>query len=641
MKRNILRTAALLLVTALLLSSLSGCITTAILAGVAATNKVKEEFSSKETEAPEEETTAVAEDPEETDPESGEEETEEPKETQSAAEETETAAYDPEINENFLAFTERVFGELMSSDTLSTHYHVYDPEKYGIDTSEITFDELSASEEDLKEYEETILGYKKELEAFDYESLDWEGRLTYDAFMRYLEVEEEGFGLDLLYEPLGPNSGIQAMLPVELEQYVFYRESDIPVYIELLNQTPAYFESIMKFEQDKADAGLFMEDDILENTISQIEEFVNAKEDSFLITTFPERLEELSLSDSDREKYIEENEKAVLESVYPAYEYLLQELPKLKGRNEHQGGLCNYPGGEEFYAYLLKATVGSDKTPDEMIDMLDQAIDESMNTINYLLRNNPSLYSVFENSPYTTQDPNLCLRILQSKIEKDWPEIPEVDYAVKYVDASLREYLSPACYMVPPVDGDVRNSILINCDRGAEEEDIFITLAHEGYPGHLYQMNYFKDNATYMLRDAIGTGGFAEGYATYVENSAYDYVDGLSKDGAEILRANARISLYIYARVDLGIHWEGWDVDDVERYISDYFDGAEEAAQWMYDYMRADPGSYEMYAVGELEILDIENEARDADDFDLKEFHTKLLDCAEAPFEVIRQNILE
>ena len=94
-------------------------------------------------------------------------------------------------------------------------------------------------------------------------------------------------------------------------------------------------------------------------------------------------------------------------------------------------------------------------------------------------------------------------------------------------------------------------------------------------------------------------------------------------------------------RVDLGIHAEGWDVRDVERYISDYFTGASDAAVWMYDYMRADPGVYENYAVGELEILDIENEARNADDFDLKKFQKELLDCSEAPFSVIRKNILE
>ena len=637
-KKKLMKFTALLLALALVLASLSGCITTGVLAGFAAVEKLREKGA--QTKESDETTSGAAESPE-TETEKPSDAAKEPSsEAGSAETEEETVKPHEEANESFLEFTNRIYGELLASDTLSIHYHVSQPDKYGIDTSEVYWNSLDVSDEALSEYEDTIRLYREELESFDYDSLDWEGKLTYDAFERYLDVEELGFGLDLLYEPLGPNSGQQAMLPLELAEYNFYSEADVRDYIALLELIPEYYEEIMNFEKTKAEAGLFMEDDILENTLDQIREFIDAKDESFLISTFEERLKELDLDDETREALIKENEEAVMNCVYPAYDYLLEELPKYQGQNRYEGGLCNYPDGSEYFEYLLKATVGSDRTPDEMIEMLDEAIDEGINTISMLLRDNYALYDLFENPPFSTTDPNLCLRILQEKILEDYPEIPEVDYSVKYVDASLRDYLSPACYMIPPMDADVKNSILINCDRGSEEDDIFITLAHEGYPGHLYQTNYFKNNAKYMLRDALGTSGFAEGYATYVENNAYNYVDGLSEDGAELLRINAQISLYIYARVDLGLHWEGWTEKDIARYISDYFDGAEDAAKWMYDYMRADPGTYELYAIGELEILDIENEARDADDFDLRAFHKALLDCSEAPFEVIRKNIL-
>ena len=651
-KKLICKITALMLVLSVAASSLSGCITTGILAGLAAVNGFREnqettteetatarpeEESSRETlahESSEEESSKETPAPESTEEESGETET-------PAASEEETPAADQDTVEAFREFTDRVYGELLSSTTLGAHYHLADPEKYGIDTSEVTWGSVDVSEEALKEYEEEIESYRTELESFDYEALDWEGKLTYDAFSWYLDTEAEGFGTDLLYEPLGPNSGEQAMLPIDLAEYNFYSEEDIATYLELVRTVPDYFEDLIGFEKQRAEAGLFMEDDILQNTLDQIEDFLTGREDSFLLTTFEERLDELGISGEEKEEYLKENEDAVLNYFYPAYEYLKEELGKLEGSGQYEGGLCNYPDGDRFYAYLLKARTGSDRTPEEMIALLDEAIDEGLTTIRMLLQENPMLNLYFDETPYPTSDPNLCLRILQEKILQDYPEIPEVDYAVKYVDESLRDYLSPACFMIPPVDADVKNSILINCERGDEAEDIFITLAHEGYPGHLYQSNYFKNNATYMLRDALGTSGFAEGYATYVENSAFSYIDELPADAAEVLRVNAQISLYIYARVDLGIHAEGWDVRDVERYISDYFTGASDAAVWMYDYMRADPGVYENYAVGELEILDIENEARDADDFDLKEFHRELLDCSEAPFSVIRKNILE
>ena len=624
MKKIWMKAAALVLVLTLAASSLSGCITIALLTTAYTAQKIKEGRK----DPTEEETvgTTAAEKP------TGEE-------TESPTQESKPA--DTDAVSSFHEFTDRVFGEIMGSSTLNMHYYVSDPERFGIDTSEVCWWSMDVTDETVQEYKDRLEGWEKELKSFDRAALDKEGQLTYDAFSWYIEVEKKCLGLDLLYEPLGANSGLQAMLPLELAEYNFYSESDVEDYLALLELIPEFYKDIIEFEQQKADAGLFMEDDILENTISQVEDFLKGKEDSFLISTFEERLETLELGEAAKKEYAERNKKIVSESFYPAYEYLLEELPKFKGKNKYQGGLCNYPDGKEYYAYLLQAKTGSDMTPEEMIKALERAIDEGLNTLTMMLRQNRSLYNVFEQDVYPTRDPNLALRMLQEKILADFPEVPEVDYSVSYVDASLRDYLSPACYMIPPIDTEVKNSILINCDRGDEPEDIYITLAHEGYPGHLYQVNYFKNSATYLLRDAIGTNGFAEGYATYVENNAFHYIDELSDDAAEVLKANAQISLYIYARVDLGIHYEGWDVDDVADYIGDYFDGAEDAAKWMYDYMRPDPATYEQYAIGELEIISIENEARDADNFDIKAFHTALLDASEAPFEVIRKFVLE
>ncbi len=685
-KWKLAKAAALLLALVLIAGSLSGCITAGMLIGVATLDKIRSDDSEPEesssvsivekstetdTEAPETEPTAApsseepvktseeeteppetekteTEEPETEEPETEESETEEPETEEPSTEETdepetkETDHPEPtdEVNAAFHEFTDRVYTDLINGSTLNRHYSVMHPEDLGIDISEVFWPDMDVSDEAFAEYREQLDSYREELQSFDYDQLDWEGQLTYDAFMVYLDVEDEGFGLDLLYEPLGPNLGTQAMLPLELAEYNFYTEDDVTEYIELLKLVQGYYENIMAFEQKKAEAGLFMEDDILDNTLQQIEDYIGTRDDSFLITTFPARLSELGLSQTEIDSYCEANEDAVKNYFYPAYEYLLEELKKLRGSNKYEGGLCNYPDGKKYFEYLLKARVGTDKTPDEMIAMLDEAIDEGMNTIMMLLSEDYSLSFVFYSVPYPTTDPNLSLRMLQEKILEDFPAIDNVDYSVSYVDPALRESMSPACYMTPPVDGQVKNSILINCDRGDEPEDIFITLAHEGYPGHLYQINYFHQNATYFLRDALGTNGFCEGYASYVENNAYHYIDDLSEDGAEVLGINARISLDIYARVDLGIHWQGWGVDEIEEYISEYFDGAEDAAKWMYDYMRPEPGTYEMYAIGELEIIDIENEARDADDFDLKEFHKELLDCSYAPFSVIRKNIL-
>ena len=51
----------------------------------------------------------------------------------------------------------------------------------------------------------------------------------------------------------------------------------------------------------------------------------------------------------------------------------------------------------------------------------------------------------------------------------------------------MEEYLSPAFYMVPAIDSTKNNVIYINQGHMPDDISLFTTLAHEGYPGHLYQ----------------------------------------------------------------------------------------------------------------------------------------------------------
>ena len=94
--------------------------------------------------------------------------------------------------------------------------------------------------------------------------------------------------------------------------------------------------------------------------------------------------------------------------------------------------------------------------------------------------------SVLEQTP-----PDSMLDDLRSKITDTFPEIPDVDFQVKYVPESMQDYLSPAFYMIPAIDNLTENVIYINNGQTASGLNLYTTLAHEGYPGHLYQTVYF------------------------------------------------------------------------------------------------------------------------------------------------------
>ncbi|MFR5970913.1 MAG: DUF885 family protein [Clostridium sp.] len=57
----------------------------------------------------------------------------------------------------------------------------------------------------------------------------------------------------------------------------------------------------------------------------------------------------------------------------------------------------------------------------------------------------------------------------------------------------VRKLLSPAFYLTPPIDEPAANVIYINHAAKYRHQNLHATLAHEGYPGHLFQNCYFRE----------------------------------------------------------------------------------------------------------------------------------------------------
>lgn len=630
MKKKLCTALALLLCVSLLLS---GC---GLYDGVYKLTRWVDQILNGETHADDE--TVKPTRPEKPTQESGEQETDKPTRETDPEEETQETEYS--FHEDFKDFTEEVYGHFIGEDTLNVHFFLVHPEDYGLSTAPVRWSNIEYGEEAVEEFRAYLDEIEDGLQEFDYEELTEEEQLIYDSLGYFIETERMGLGLELYYEPLGPNTGLQAELPVTLSEYAFYTKQDIDEYLELCLQLPDYFRNILDFEKAKKDAGLFMQDALLNDVIDQCDSFIKGEEDSFLYASFERRLDTLSVSGDERTAYIEKNKEAIA-AVYDAYELLRDGLKKLGGDDSELAGLARLPEGKAYYEYLVRSGVGSGRTPDEMIDLMEDTIDGAIQTLQSCYQKDYFVEQEVDSMSYPSTDPALIMRMLIEKSQADFPALSDVDYRINYVDASLRDYLSPAFYFIAPFDDDSTNNIYINAEKGQEDEDIFIVLAHEGYPGHLYQTNYLKDHSVYVIRQFLEPTGYSEGWAKYVEFMAYDFIDDISETAAEYLRANALATICIHARVDLGIHYEGWDLDDIEDYVGQYFNDSREVAEWMMSYISGDPGGYLDYAVGVAEIYGLLNEADKSGDYDLYEFHERLLDLAGAPFPVIEKYMFD
>ena len=209
----------------------------------------------------------------------------------------------------------------------------------------------------------------------------------------------------------------------------------------------------------------------------------------------------------------------------------------------------------------------------------------------------------------------------------------------------MEEFSSPAFYLTPPIDTLNPNTIYINKGSSVSCPELFTTLAHEGFPGHLYQTLYFGKQETSPIRSCLSCSGYIEGWATFVEDRSYQYGAEflkISPASMEFLRLNRCISLCLYSLLDIGIHDKGWDFNAVSEILSSFGITEQEVCHEIFQYIVENPANYLKYYLGFLNFSALENTIRDleGDAFDLKKFHKNLLEIGSAPFPIVKKYLL-
>ena len=536
----------------------------------------------------------------------------------------------------FRTFTRRLFQTEVSANTISLHYTLRSPSDYGIADIPATYGSLSSDPVAAKASVRNVLS---SLQEFDPGTLSSENALTFKILDTYLENASTGTDYLLYQEPLGPVSGIHTQLPVLLSEYSFYDTQDVETYLALLKETPAYFDSVIQFEQKKAASGLFMPDYQVDSVLDTCQSFIDMGKENYLVSTFNERIASLNLlPENKKDSFQKENMKLVTEEIYPAYQNLITAIKSLKGKGTNEQGLSHFPYGKKYYEYLVRQATGCNESISRLRLMTRAQILEDLNAMQKVLF--PADAALTQASVLEQTPPDSMLDDLRSKITDTFPEIPDVDFQVKYVPESMQDYLSPAFYMIPAIDNLTENVIYINNGQTASGLNLYTTLAHEGYPGHLYQTVYFSASEPDPIRSILDFGGYVEGWATYAEMMSY-YLAPLSKTEASLLQKNSSVILGLYALADMGIHYDGWSVTDTVRFFSDYGINDANAVQSVYELIIGSPANYLKYYIGYLKFYELKKEMADAlgNQFSQKEFHRAVLDVGPAPFEIVYDEV--
>ncbi|MBR3126785.1 MAG: DUF885 family protein [Solobacterium sp.] len=543
---------------------------------------------------------------------------------------------DPEFDE----YLTEEWIDSMESDFLTMHYSVKDYRKYGIERPEATWGEVSY--EDYAEAAEEARTTLAELETFDYDKLSPSQQTDYDTYKHYLEtmlVLNEHPEFD---EHFNPYNGTLSNLVTNLTEYVFYEKQDIDDYLTILADTPRLIEDMMTMTRQQASEGFFMNDATLDTAIEEIGDFTEKKDDSALIIIFEKNIDAFSgLSEAQKKDYKDRNRAIVLNQVIPAYEKAAVDLEGLRGSRRNDAGIAGYPGGQEYFLALARYKTSTNLTVEEMVEECEKALgscwDWAMNSI--------MAYGFDENGrqrrvqSVEMAEPVEILEYLKAHME-DFPEGPAVNYTAEYLDPSVANPSTMAYYMTTPVDDITDNVIKINGDIvGDENTTLYYTLAHEGYPGHLYQFTWYLNTNPNPLRHDLSIMGYQEGWAQYVEGLMLAK-SGLDEYSVTVERADIFIGYVLNALADLGVNGLGWTVDDLLGHIIDYgYD--RKTAQLLYDAVVGMPGTIIPYGYGMLEFYNQRDKAQQAlgSKFDEVAFHTILLTGGPRPFELVAKDV--
>lgn len=576
----------------------------------------------------------------------------------------------------FRTFAQNFFLEEVQANPIHLHYTIDDPAAYGIDESSLSLPIYQAGSATEEIY--AISRAREELSRIDPNALQENNRRLYEQLESYLTNAANVAAHPYFSEPLSPSSGAPSELPILFAEYRLDDIADVENYLRTLEQVPAYFDGLILYEQEKAAAGLFMSDTTADRMIAQCTALLDVdslEEGShFLETTFADRLQRLVdlgvLTSEAASSYEAEHKRILTTLVAPAYDHLADALTLLKGQGGKLVGLAGKENGQDYYLALLRLRTGSYRDISEIKRLLAQDLKLNYETLVSILRRNPALQSMIAQTPDLLPEmtPEEVLSDLREEIGTSYPAIPKgrdnapIHSTIKYVDDSLAAYSAPAFYMTPPIDNICENLICLNPKDTGDDLSLYTTLAHEGYPGHLYQTVYSKryqeQEGSLPLSSVLYYGGYVEGWAMYVELASYDRATALAvhehPEAAlyyQVCRLDRQFRLGLYSLLDVAIHYDGLSLEEVGALCRGLGINDGEALTALYTYIAEEPCNYLKYYLGYLEILELKKQAAvlwsdteslratyDNTDF-LYRFHSFLLQNGPADYRTLARRL--
>ena len=442
---------------------------------------------------------------------------------------------------------------------------------------------------------------------------------------------------------------------------------DAADYIARLNNLPQYFDGVIEQIQIRMGKGLYLVDWMIPkiaesagNVLKGVP-FDDSDTASVIWDDFTTKIDALAAEPAVKERLLEQASEALLASVKPAYERLIEVVQSQQAVAPAEDGVWRFPDGDAFYANRLAAFTTTDLTPEEIhqaglanvarlhseMRAVMAELGEQGDLADFLnrVRNDASLR--FDNTDEGRRAYLDAARTAIDEMAQRLPDyfglLPQSDLVVKPVEAYRERSAGKAFYQSPPPDGSRPGIYYANLyDMDAMPiTDLEALAFHEGLPGHHLQLSISAEleGVPDFQRHTRFTA-FSEGWGLYSEYLAKEmgfYQNPYSNFGRlamELWRA-ARLV------VDTGLHYKQWTREEAVAYLIANTPNAEYDCQRAIERYIAMPGQATAYMIGKLRIVELRDMAQEAlgEQFDIRAFHDTVLGAGAVPLDQLEANV--
>ncbi len=548
-------------------------------------------------------------------------------------------------NAAFDAFLEESFKDALSWDFTTLHAYYIDPANAGIDLNEINVDlGIGFSQAEA----ETVALHNQQEYAifneFDRSTLSKEQQDLYDmyAFQMDLDQQLNDPRYDYHGQLFTSLSGLHYNLTSFFSDYRLDDETDVRDLITLLKDTKRYVDSALDYTKTQAENGYLMTD--MDDVLNYIESVLDTADESAVLEAMVTNITQLDLDNETQ--YITEVIDAFYDAFIPSYQAMYDTLSELAPLN-HEGGYATLEDGKSYYELLLKQSVGTNISVEEMKAQMEQAISDEMIKMITVMgesSDDPQLDEFVNTMEMPTTEFTSYEAILDyAKAHMDTvvPTINDLDYEIYDINEALASTSGVQAYFnIPPIDGATTQQMRVNpISSDLTSLDTYMTVCHEGYPGHMYQFAYMYENIDSNWQKFMANNlAYTEGYATYAQFESMDFFTDLSEGFKQVYVSNQLIVYYVIILADIAIHYDGMTMEEFGEMMQDYgltMDSNGIEAQ--YKQLQANPCAFQSYYYGYYRINALKDKAMDTlgDGFNEIEFNTFILDHPNLSFDIL------